>query len=121
MSEIIVYSCFFQGALSYSAVYGKNFQKYWIFSAFVLWVMFENKCYVSKVMHITETESATCIAKTEKATWITKTETATCITKTETATCITKTESATCVTETESITCNKISEYLSYVSWVHFS
>ena len=40
-----------------------------------------------KVMHITETESAICIAKTESPTCITETETATCTTKTETATC----------------------------------
>ena len=57
-----------------------------------------------KVMHITETESAICIAKTETATSITETETDTCIITTETVTCI-----------------NKISEYLSWVGWVHFS
>ena len=56
-----------------------------------------------KVVHITETESTICIAKTEKAT------------------CITETKTATFVTETESVTCNKISEYFSWVSWVHFS
>ena len=57
-----------------------------------------------KVMHITETESAICIAKTETATSITETETDSCIITTETVTCI-----------------NKISEYLSWVGWVHFS
>ena len=75
--------------MSYSAVYGKNFQKYWTFSAFVLWFMFENKCYIS-------TWCAIIIAKTESATCITETEAATCIAKTETATCIITTE--TCIT-----------------------
>ena len=57
-----------------------------------------------KVMHKTETETVICIAKTETATSITETETDTCIITTETVTCI-----------------NKISEYLSWVGWVHFS
>ena len=63
------------------------------------------------VMHITETESAICIAKTESAM---------CIITTETVICITETESATWVTETESVTCNKISEYLKLVSGIFY-
>ena len=34
--KLLLIVVFFQGALSYSAVYGKNFQKYLLFSAFVL-------------------------------------------------------------------------------------
>ena len=66
-----------------------------------------------KVMRITGTENAIFIAKTKSATCITEAETANCITKTETATCIITTETVTCI--------NKISEYLSWVGWVHFS